>query len=232
MARLKRRQTPHACLRALGSNARSTIHTWRAPSAKVIARAPPTSLPRSTTNFTCSRHGARVVDLGAAPGGWSEVAARRVGAGGRVRRARHSRHEADRRRRVHQARFSRRRVARAPQGDARRRRRRCSVRHGRQCDRPPQDRSFAHHGARRGGGAVRPRGARRRAAASSAKSCKAAPRPCCSPSSSAILPASSTSSRRRAAPIPPSFIFSPAVFGVGETDNRREWPTTACVPSI
>ena len=28
--------------------------------------------------------GARVVDLGAAPGGWSEVAARRVGAGGRV----------------------------------------------------------------------------------------------------------------------------------------------------
>jgi len=30
------------------------------------------------------KHGARVVDLGAAPGGWSEVAAQRVGAGGRV----------------------------------------------------------------------------------------------------------------------------------------------------
>src|SRR6202051_101942 len=28
--------------------------------------------------------GARVVDLGAAPGGWSEIAAQRVGAGGRV----------------------------------------------------------------------------------------------------------------------------------------------------
>src|ERR1700730_3553779 len=28
--------------------------------------------------------GARVVDLGAAPGGWSEIAARRIGAGGRV----------------------------------------------------------------------------------------------------------------------------------------------------
>jgi 23S rRNA (uridine2552-2'-O)-methyltransferase len=28
--------------------------------------------------------GARVIDLGAAPGGWSEIAARRVGAGGRV----------------------------------------------------------------------------------------------------------------------------------------------------
>ena len=30
------------------------------------------------------KSGTRVVDLGAAPGGWSEVAARRVGAGGRV----------------------------------------------------------------------------------------------------------------------------------------------------
>ena len=30
------------------------------------------------------RPGARVVDLGAAPGGWSEIAARRVGARGRV----------------------------------------------------------------------------------------------------------------------------------------------------
>jgi 23S rRNA (uridine2552-2'-O)-methyltransferase len=28
--------------------------------------------------------GARVVDLGAAPGGWSEIAARRIGAGGRI----------------------------------------------------------------------------------------------------------------------------------------------------
>src|SRR6202161_4546345 len=30
------------------------------------------------------RPGARVIDLGAAPGGWSELAARRVGPGGRV----------------------------------------------------------------------------------------------------------------------------------------------------
>jgi|SRR5579862_31302 len=30
------------------------------------------------------RHGARVIDLGAAPGGWSEIAAKRVGASGRV----------------------------------------------------------------------------------------------------------------------------------------------------
>ena len=30
------------------------------------------------------KHGSRVVDLGAAPGGWSEIAAKRVGASGRV----------------------------------------------------------------------------------------------------------------------------------------------------
>jgi 23S rRNA (uridine2552-2'-O)-methyltransferase len=30
------------------------------------------------------KHGARVVDLGAAPGGWSEIAARRIGPSGRV----------------------------------------------------------------------------------------------------------------------------------------------------
>jgi 23S rRNA (uridine2552-2'-O)-methyltransferase len=34
--------------------------------------------------FHLLKPGARVVDLGAAPGGWSEVAARRVGSGGRV----------------------------------------------------------------------------------------------------------------------------------------------------
>ena len=34
--------------------------------------------------FRLLKPGMRVVDLGAAPGGWSEVAARRVGAGGRV----------------------------------------------------------------------------------------------------------------------------------------------------
>ena len=34
--------------------------------------------------FHLIKHGARVVDLGAAPGGWSEVAARRAGPSGRV----------------------------------------------------------------------------------------------------------------------------------------------------
>jgi len=34
--------------------------------------------------FHLLKHGAHVVDLGAAPGGWSEIAARRIGPGGRV----------------------------------------------------------------------------------------------------------------------------------------------------
>jgi 23S rRNA (uridine2552-2'-O)-methyltransferase len=34
--------------------------------------------------FHLLKHGARVVDLGAAPGGWSEIASRRVGPSGRV----------------------------------------------------------------------------------------------------------------------------------------------------
>ena len=34
--------------------------------------------------FHLLKNGARVVDLGAAPGGWSEIAARRIGAGGKV----------------------------------------------------------------------------------------------------------------------------------------------------
>src|SRR5579872_7618686 len=34
--------------------------------------------------FHLLKPGARVVDLGAAPGGWSEIAARRIGPGGRV----------------------------------------------------------------------------------------------------------------------------------------------------
>ena len=34
--------------------------------------------------FHLLRKGARVVDLGAAPGGWSEIAARRIGDGGRI----------------------------------------------------------------------------------------------------------------------------------------------------
>ena len=60
--------------------------------------------------------GGRVVDLGAAPGGWSEVAANRVGAAERKRQGggdRHPRHGAGRGRRVPQARLPRRRTRRS-----------------------------------------------------------------------------------------------------------------------
>ncbi len=68
--------------------------------------------------------GARVVDLGAAPGGWSEIAARRVGdkeaSKGRVVALDILDMKPLRRRRVPQARFSRRSGACAAQGSARR----------------------------------------------------------------------------------------------------------------
>ena len=69
--------------------------------------------------FHLLKPGARVVDLGAAPGGWSEIAARRAGAQRARDRARHSRDEAGRRRRISATRFSRRDRAGATQGDAR-----------------------------------------------------------------------------------------------------------------
>ena len=46
---------------------------------RAIARAPPTSCWRSTQG-PLAQPGTVVVDLGAAPGGWSQVAAARVGA--------------------------------------------------------------------------------------------------------------------------------------------------------
>ena len=55
--------------------------------------------------------GARVVDLGAAPGGWSQVAAKRVGARGRVVAIDLLEMDADRRRRVRADRFPRSRRA-------------------------------------------------------------------------------------------------------------------------
>ena len=51
---------------------------WRAPSARAIARARPISSWRWTSAAICFRPGQRIVDLGAAPGGWSQVAADRV----------------------------------------------------------------------------------------------------------------------------------------------------------
>ena len=103
--------------------------------------------------------GARVVDLGAAPGGWTEVVARRAGAGGRV---------------VALDILDMKPIAgvdflkldfldeTAPErlktmlGGQRRR---GAFRYGGERDRPPADRPSAHHGAGGGGGVFRARSA-------------------------------------------------------------------------
>ena len=99
--------------------------------------------------------GARVVDLGAAPGGWSEIAARRVGTNGRV---------------VALDILDMKPIAgveflkldfldeTAPErlrAIAWRQSRCGAFRHGGQCHRPPQDRPFAHYGAGGSGGVFR-----------------------------------------------------------------------------
>ena len=83
MAQLKdeKRRTSH---RGLGSNARSAIpYVARAKREGFRSRAA-YKLAEIDDKYRLLKPGARVVDLGAAPGGWSEIAARRVGAGGRV----------------------------------------------------------------------------------------------------------------------------------------------------
>ncbi len=108
--------------------------------------------------------GARVVDLGAAPGGWSQVAAERVGAGRRGHVLAIDMLDMDA---VPGVEFRKLDFldAQAPEqlkaalGGERRRR---AVRHGGQCHRSPADRPSSHHGAGRGGGGLRPRGAQAR----------------------------------------------------------------------
>jgi 23S rRNA U2552 (ribose-2'-O)-methylase RlmE/FtsJ len=56
------------------------IPTWREPSAKAFAAAAAFKLMEIDDKQRLLKPGARVVDLGAAPGGWSQVAARRGGA--------------------------------------------------------------------------------------------------------------------------------------------------------
>ncbi len=107
------------------------------------------------------KKGARVVDLGAAPGGWSQIAVKRVGApeSGRVIAIDVLPMEPGARRRFFAARFPRPRSARATQGNDRRTRQRGAVRHGRQCHRPCSHRSPEDHGARGIGRGICPRSA-------------------------------------------------------------------------
>ena len=137
--------------------------------------------------------GARVVDLGAAPGGWSQIAAKRVGAAegaGRVVAIDLLDMDRDPRRRVRAARLSR--SATRPSklkallggpadvvlSDM------AANATGHRQHRPPAD-----HGAGGGGGRVRPRGAGARRRVPLPRCCRAAPRRRCSRRSSATSPA-------------------------------------------
>ena len=83
MARLKgdKRRTPSS--RAWLERQISDPYVARARREGYRSRAA-YKLAEIDDRFHLLKPGARVVDLGAAPGGWSEVAAKRVGAGGRV----------------------------------------------------------------------------------------------------------------------------------------------------
>jgi 23S rRNA (uridine2552-2'-O)-methyltransferase len=83
MARLKgdKRRTPSS--RAWLQRQISDPYVARAKREGLRSRAA-YKLVEIDDKYHLLRPGARVVDLGAAPGGWSEVAARRVGARGRV----------------------------------------------------------------------------------------------------------------------------------------------------
>lgn len=83
MARLKRekRRTPSS--RAWLERQVNDPYVARARREGLRSRAA-FKLAEIDDKFHLLKPGARVVDLGAAPGGWSEIAARRVGASGRV----------------------------------------------------------------------------------------------------------------------------------------------------
>jgi len=83
MARLKgdKRRTPSS--RAWLERQISDPYVARARREGLRSRAA-YKLAEIDDKYRLLKPGARVVDLGAAPGGWSEVAARRVGANGRV----------------------------------------------------------------------------------------------------------------------------------------------------
>ncbi len=83
MARLKgdKRRTPSS--RAWLERQISDPYVARAKREGFRSRAA-YKLAEIDDKFHLLKKGARVVDLGAAPGGWSEVAARRIGEGGRV----------------------------------------------------------------------------------------------------------------------------------------------------
>src|SRR6516164_2248462 len=83
MARLKDQKRRTASSRAWLTRQISDPYVARAKREGFRSRAA-FKLAEVDDRYKVLKPGARVVDLGAAPGGWSEIAARRVGAGGRV----------------------------------------------------------------------------------------------------------------------------------------------------
>ena len=150
--------------------------------------------------------GARVVDLGAAPGGWSQVAAQaRRRSAGRVVAIDVLTMDAIAGVEFAQIDFLDPDAPDQAEGHARRPGRRRAVRHGGQRHRPPPDRSSEDHGAGRGRGRVRPRGAQARRRVSRQGDPGRHRRRAARHAQARLRSGASTSSRRRAAPIRPSF---------------------------
>jgi 23S rRNA (uridine2552-2'-O)-methyltransferase len=83
MARLKDRKSRKLSSRTWLERQLSDPYVMRAKREGLRSRAA-YKLTEIDDKYRVLKLGARVVDLGAAPGGWSEIAARRVGAKGRV----------------------------------------------------------------------------------------------------------------------------------------------------
>jgi 23S rRNA (uridine2552-2'-O)-methyltransferase len=83
MARLKDQKRRTASSRAWLTRQISDPYVARAKREGLRSRAA-FKLAEIDDRYKVLKPGARIVDLGAAPGGWSEIAARRVGANGRV----------------------------------------------------------------------------------------------------------------------------------------------------
>src|SRR5271165_2642588 len=83
MARLKDQKRRTASSRAWLTRQISDPYVVRAKCEGLRSRAA-FKLAEIDDKYRVLKPGARVVDLGAAPGGWSEIAVRRVGADGRV----------------------------------------------------------------------------------------------------------------------------------------------------